>query len=177
MAVAEAALMALVEPDRQGRRTRRPTPSVKANSPPISMSRRGRGTSPLATCKFALDLLDPMGKADLEGLGQRLRELVLRDAERARGVAQRVLGHNLVLRLAQQKADGRCVGMLDLGINGGHAEAELADVLGLELPGPCLDDEVGPKLEVTEERVDVEVVPLPPPSAPGARRRRTRLRV
>ena len=47
---------------------------------------------------------------------------------------------------------------LTLGINGGHVEAELADVLGLELPGLDLDDDVAMQLGVVEEQVEEEVV-------------------
>lgn len=45
-------------------------------------------------------------------------------------------------------------------IDQGSVEVELAGVLGLELPSLEFDDEVAKLLDVEEEQVDVEIVPV-----------------
>jgi hypothetical protein len=86
-------------------------------------------------------------------------ELIFGDADRLVGVAKRVLGDHPVLGLAEQEADRRAVAVgAELGVDRAQVEVELAGMLGPEVAGLELDDDVAAEVGVVEQQVEVEVL-------------------
>src|SRR3954464_3865877 len=101
-----------------------------------------------------------------EGVAQVVgHHAVARDADRLLLPLEGVLGHQAVLGLAEDEADGGLVvGAAEEVVDGGEIEAHLAGVLGLEVRHLELDDDVAAQVEVVEEEVEEEV-----PAAHGQR--------
>ncbi|KAG1252005.1 hypothetical protein G6F65_018103 [Rhizopus arrhizus] len=77
----------------------------------------------------------------------------------AAGIQSCVFGYDLVLALAQQQANGRAVlWVFDLLIHGRQVEAQLAQMLGLELAALQFDNHIAAQLEVVEQQVDKKFV-------------------
>jgi hypothetical protein len=106
-----------------------------------------------------LELLDAR-EVRFELCGQRLHQLILRDADRLVDVAERVLGDDAVVGLAEQEADRRVVVLVAQQlVDRAQVEVQLARVLGLELDGLELQHHEAAQAQVIEEQVDVEVPP------------------
>ncbi|KAG1255248.1 hypothetical protein G6F68_010466 [Rhizopus microsporus] len=74
-------------------------------------------------------------------------------------LAQGVFGYDLVLALAQQQANGRAVlWVFDLLIHGRQVEAQLAQMLGLELAALQFDNHIAAQRGVVEQQVDKKFV-------------------
>ena len=86
--------------------------------------------------------------------------LVLGDQRRRHGPAQGVLDDLVVLRGAEQHADGRpLVRLLHVAVEGLQVELELAEVLGLELVDLQFEGDQAVERPVEEEQVEGEVPP------------------
>src|SRR3954447_1343101 len=94
-----------------------------------------------------------------EGIAQVVgHQAVARHADRLLLALKGVFGHQAVLGLAEDEADGGLVvGMPEEVVDGGEVEAHLAGVLGLEVRHLELDDHVAAQAEVVEEKVEEEV--------------------
>src|SRR4051812_2255854 len=102
------------------------------------------------------------GKGGAQMVGQGA---VARHADRLLLALKGVFGHQAVLGLAEDEADGGLVvGVPEEVVDGGEVEAHLAGVLGLEVRHLELDDDVAAQAEVVEEEVEEEV-----PAAHGQR--------
>src|SRR5437763_614994 len=83
---------------------------------------------------------------------------VARDADRLLLALEGVFGHQAMLGLAEDEADGGLiVGVAEKIVDGGEVEAHLAGVLGLEVRHLELDDDVAAQVEVVEEEGEEEV--------------------
>ncbi len=132
----------------------------KAGGPPAlrqdgAVDRPHRNLS-LVTFHFSLR---PQGALELGAqlVGGRETQVVGGDADGMQQVGQGVFDHDAVAGLAQEQADGLAVGRgLDLAVDGGHVEAQLAGILGAESAGLEFDDDVAVEEQVVEEEVHFE---------------------
>ena len=104
-------------------------------------------------------MLGDARQALLQGRRQVAQQLVLGHADGLVDARERIFGHQPVLLLAQQQADGRLViRRLELCINGGQVEVELAGVLGLEGRRLEFDHHVALEARVIKKQFDEELV-------------------
>ncbi|MCW3062242.1 MAG: hypothetical protein JWQ02_4063 [Capsulimonas sp.] len=95
----------------------------------------------------------------LHRLRQPFGETVRRHPDGRRIIAQRVLGHDLLLLFAKNKPDGgRVLGMAEKIVHGGEVEVHLAGVLRQKLAALELDHHVAAQFDVIKEQVQVVIV-------------------
>ena len=86
-------------------------------------------------------------------------DLIGADADGLAHILERILGHEVVLALAEQQANRRIVLLFFQDtIHGRKVEVKLPCVFRLELAGLQLDYHIAAEVEVIEQQVDVEVI-------------------
>ena len=110
-------------------------------------------------------LLDPLlnilyrRKLLLQLLRQIVGNLIGADTHGLAHILERILGHEVVLALAEQQANRRIVLLFFQDtIHGRKVEVELPGVFRLELAGLQLNHHIAAEVEVVEQQVDVEVI-------------------
>ena len=110
--------------------------------------------------RLRLGQLVELVELGLQQLLVRQPGLVLGDERRRHGPAQGVLDDLVVLRRAEQHADGRpLVRLLHVAVEGLQVELQFAEMLGLELVDLEFEGDQGVESPVEEEQVEGEVPP------------------
>ena len=92
-------------------------------------------------------------------LRQYAGDAILADAHGLGNVFQGILRDEVVLRLAEQKPDGRIVILrFEQAVDGGKVEIQLSGILRLELPSFQLDHYIAAELQVVEQQIEIEIV-------------------